>query len=60
MILIADDFGLGRLHDEAILRLLAAGRLHGTSVMVGGAVAPTMSRSCARCVRRGGRRWGCI
>ena len=40
MILIADDFGLGRLHDEAILRLLAAGRLHGTSVMVGGAVAP--------------------
>ncbi len=35
---IADDFGLGRRHDEVILSLLAAGRLDGTSVMVHGGI----------------------
>ncbi|MEP9396367.1 ChbG/HpnK family deacetylase [Mesorhizobium sp. KR2-14] len=37
---IADDFGLGRRHDEVILSLLAAGKLDGTSVMVHGRIEP--------------------
>lgn len=39
-LLIADDFGLGRKHDSAILSLIEAGRLDGTSVMVNQAIAP--------------------
>lgn len=39
VILIADDFGLGRGHDAVILSLLEAGRIHGTSVMIDGAPA---------------------
>lgn len=37
---IADDFGLGRRHDEVILSLMAAGRIDGTSVMVNDAIVP--------------------
>ncbi len=37
---IADDFGLGRRHDRAILSLLEKGRLDGTSVMMGSAMEP--------------------
>ena len=36
---IADDFGLGRLHNSVILSLLKAGHLDGTSVMVHGSLA---------------------
>jgi len=39
-LLIADDFGLGRKHDSAILSLIEAGRLDGTSVMINHAIAP--------------------
>ncbi len=34
--LIADDFGLGRLHDRVILDLLESGQIDGTSVMIDG------------------------
>ncbi|MGB3645678.1 MAG: ChbG/HpnK family deacetylase [Mesorhizobium sp.] len=37
---IADDFGLGRRHDQVILSLIEAGRLDGTSVMVNDAIEP--------------------
>ena len=37
---IADDFGLGRKHDQVILSLMEAGRLDGTSVMVNDAIEP--------------------
>ncbi|MCP8894153.1 ChbG/HpnK family deacetylase [Shinella daejeonensis] len=35
---IADDFGLGRLHDRVILDLLESGQIDGTSVMIDGAI----------------------
>jgi len=37
---IADDFGLGRGHDQVILSLLETGTLDGTSVMTGDAMRP--------------------
>ncbi|MDR0251846.1 MAG: ChbG/HpnK family deacetylase [Brucellaceae bacterium] len=40
MMRIADDFGLGRAHDQVILSLLEAGRLDGTSVMTSNAMMP--------------------
>lgn len=40
VMLIADDFGLGRQHDEVILDLLAERRISGTSVMIDGDIAP--------------------
>ncbi|TPW31593.1 ChbG/HpnK family deacetylase [Martelella alba] len=36
--IIADDFGLGRMHDAVILSLIAEGRIDGTSVMIDGAM----------------------
>lgn len=54
---IADDFGLGRGHDAVILRLLRAGKLAGTSVMVDGDIT---ERDLAhlRELRRDGRQIG--
>lgn len=37
--IIADDFGLGRFHDQKILDLLGGGRIDGTSVMVDGGIS---------------------
>jgi len=34
--IIADDFGLGRFHDQKILELISGGQVDGTSVMIDG------------------------
>lgn len=54
---IADDFGLGRGHDAVILRLLDAGKLAGTSVMVDGEITDA-DLAQLRELRQSGRQVG--
>ena len=55
--IIADDFGLGRLHDQVILDLIAAGRIDGTSVMVDGEMSGE-AIAALRQLREGGAHVG--
>jgi len=54
---IADDFGLGRGHDQVILSLLETGTLDGTSVMTGDAMRPE-DVARLRTLRAGGAKVG--
>ncbi|MCX7303551.1 MAG: ChbG/HpnK family deacetylase [Hyphomicrobiales bacterium] len=54
---IADDFGLGRKHDQVILSLIEARRLDGTSVMVNTAIA-TADIAQLRALRNAGAHVG--
>jgi predicted glycoside hydrolase/deacetylase ChbG (UPF0249 family) len=54
---IADDFGLGRKHDQVILSLLETETLDGTSVMTGDAMMPE-DVARLRTLRAGGAKVG--